>query len=101
MFTFDPESINEESAGDHFMIAMLTHPDDFDIDRASCDDFEGDVTGAEVNYRIYEGTYYIGITVTNYSGDSRYGSFRFTYNDEYGDPLFTKTFTVALPVPDS
>lgn len=105
MFTFSPESIHEQSTDTHFMIAILTHPDDFDSDRARLYDFEGDVTLAEVNYRIYEGTYYIGITVTNFNGDSRYGTFTFTYYDDDGEtPLFTKIFTVELvvsPDPDA
>ena len=102
MFTFSPESINEQSTLNHFRIDMLTHPDNFDINRVGFDGFEGDVTSAALKYTYIVGPYYIRIVVTDYSGNSRYGSFRFNYYDvDRTTVLFTKTFTVSLPSPDA
>lgn len=98
MFTFSPESIREETTDTHFMIAMLTHPDDFDRNSADVDSESDDIRS--VSLMDANGQYYIDIVFKNYAGEDRFGIVTFNYYDTAEMILlFHKEFTIILETP--
>lgn len=96
MFTFSPESINEETTETHFAINMLTYPDDFVLARASVS-HEGDIVTAYLDSEPY----IIWITTDRPEFSTITGTVTFTYYDvDETTVLFTKTFSIRLTPPE-